>query len=632
MGRYAEVLTSFEEAEKNDDMGAMAEVAQLVYELDASLDGPTSAATDMVRVNVAKLRNDVASALGHKIIPRSPEEQAAEEEVKLSPGLAAIGDTAKPAKLSKGTRTESVDAAGKTWQTSELQNIARDQAIAHGIPEDGYKALIHAESAWDPQAGSPAGAKGLAQFMDPTAKEEGVDSSDVNSSLSGGAKYLAKLREQTESWEEAIAAYNWGIGNVQKFKKANGGEFPVDKIVNKGKDPNETRNYVTKLAPYFKGDKTYENLMPEAPGAPEAADPMQAGTIIPKGADWQGVRQRTGGRLSQEQIDAAIEKQWPGNTKTPEGIREFIDNLGLGTDDVAFPDDTRVPLSELPPAPRTEDEKQAARAASEQASAADTSSRDPIVEGMEAGQRRLLEVADWFRPGKEGRIHTTRKLDGLPRGEHHVVDVLSRYSEIGTTTKEQSEYLLETLERGGAAKMSIRYYDTSKRSLGELTGADAIKDVKKRIKDIDSGERASPGKDIPEDSVVLTPDGFVNLPSVAGGHQIALPDAIRMLSMDAGFVDTRESAIAWRGVVELADDVVDAEDVAQAWAQLDARWREIVKEEKSIPQIFEGPMRGVEKNSARAPAELGEDFPMSGDDKGEAAILDVFTRLDSEGQ
>ena len=84
---------------------------------------------------------------------------------------------------------------------------------------------------------STKGAIGIAQFMPDTAEELGVDPLDPKQAIPGAAKYLASLKEQTGSWEGAVAAYNWGPGNLAK----------------RGIDaaPEETRNY---LAAVFGGD------------------------------------------------------------------------------------------------------------------------------------------------------------------------------------------------------------------------------------------------------------------------------------------------------------------------------------------------------------------------------------------
>ncbi len=99
--------------------------------------------------------------------------------------------------------------------------------------------LIHSvvatESAYDPTAVSHAGAQGLMQLMPETAQELGVkDSFDPLQNLLGGSKYLKQLLEKYDGdLDHALAAYNWGQGNVDRYG--------LEKI------PQETRNYLAKI-------------------------------------------------------------------------------------------------------------------------------------------------------------------------------------------------------------------------------------------------------------------------------------------------------------------------------------------------------------------------------------------------
>lgn len=118
---------------------------------------------------------------------------------------------------------------------ASLQNQASEAAKKHGIPGDWFQKLIHIESGFDPLARSPKGALGLGQLMPATAKELGlrVTSPDDNSegsvwnpasNLDASARYLNWLQDiflkkginGSEAWNFTAAAYNAGIGNIQK--------------------------------------------------------------------------------------------------------------------------------------------------------------------------------------------------------------------------------------------------------------------------------------------------------------------------------------------------------------------------------------------------------------------------------
>ena len=120
---------------------------------------------------------------------------------------------------------------------------ARDAAAAAGVPEALFLALVHAESAWRPDAVSPKGAYGLAQLMPATARALGVDRHDLVANLAGGARYLAAMQDRFGDWRSALAAYNAGPEAVE----AHGGVPPWP----------ETRAHLARVAallPAYGGD------------------------------------------------------------------------------------------------------------------------------------------------------------------------------------------------------------------------------------------------------------------------------------------------------------------------------------------------------------------------------------------
>ena len=88
-------------------------------------------------------------------------------------------------------------------------------ADRHGIDVKLLHALVLTESAYRPQAVSPAGAAGLTQLMPATAQELGVaDRFDPAENLRGGADYLARQLKRFGDLRLALAAYNAGPGRV----------------------------------------------------------------------------------------------------------------------------------------------------------------------------------------------------------------------------------------------------------------------------------------------------------------------------------------------------------------------------------------------------------------------------------
>lgn len=101
--------------------------------------------------------------------------------------------------------------------SSEWLETARAAARRHGVPEDLFLRLVRQESGWHSLAVSPKGAIGLAQLMPDTARHLGVDPTDPQQNLEGGARYLKRQYDRFGSWPLALAAYNAGPEAVQRY-------------------------------------------------------------------------------------------------------------------------------------------------------------------------------------------------------------------------------------------------------------------------------------------------------------------------------------------------------------------------------------------------------------------------------
>ena len=93
-------------------------------------------------------------------------------------------------------------------------------ARQHGVDEAIVRAIIHAESAYNPNALSRAGAQGLMQLMPATARRFGVGNAfDASQNIQGGVQYLAWLLKRfNNDLTLAAAGYNAGEGAVDKYK------------------------------------------------------------------------------------------------------------------------------------------------------------------------------------------------------------------------------------------------------------------------------------------------------------------------------------------------------------------------------------------------------------------------------
>jgi membrane-bound lytic murein transglycosylase D len=137
--------------------------------------------------------------------------------------------------------------------------------------------LPFVESAFVTNAKSSAKAMGLWQFMPATGKDFRLTQNvfrderrDVLQSTDAALDYLQRLHKQFGSWELALAAYNWGAGNVAKAQKRNlAAGLPTDYL--SLKMPNETRNYVPKLMAYRQivlDPQAYGIVLPELENHP----------------------------------------------------------------------------------------------------------------------------------------------------------------------------------------------------------------------------------------------------------------------------------------------------------------------------------------------------------------------------
>jgi soluble lytic murein transglycosylase-like protein len=103
----------------------------------------------------------------------------------------------------------------------DLQLLATQAADRHGIDHRLFHALIKHESAWDPDALSPKGARGLTQIMPRTGETEcGLEREllfDPELNLDCGAFYFSKLLDRFKNIKLALAAYNSGETRVARL-------------------------------------------------------------------------------------------------------------------------------------------------------------------------------------------------------------------------------------------------------------------------------------------------------------------------------------------------------------------------------------------------------------------------------
>ena len=105
-------------------------------------------------------------------------------------------------------------------QRRKYDNIIRQAGNLYGVSYALIKAVIHAESNFDPRAISPKGAQGLMQILPENNAALSIsDPFDPKQNIMGGTKYLGRMLSRYPNVSLALAAYNAGPGAVDKYQK-----------------------------------------------------------------------------------------------------------------------------------------------------------------------------------------------------------------------------------------------------------------------------------------------------------------------------------------------------------------------------------------------------------------------------
>ncbi|MDL2397890.1 lytic transglycosylase domain-containing protein [Rhizobium mayense] len=194
-------------------------------------------------------------------------------------------------------------------------------ARANHLPPDYLARLIWRESTFRPDAVSPKGAQGIAQFMPGTARLRGVqDSYDLLEALGKAAAYLDELRNRFGNLGLAAAAYNAGENGLANF-------------LSSGNLPYETRSYVIAITAH-----TVEQWKDDPPDT--------VALELDKGKPFAQACMALAGSRKLKQIALEQERPW-----APWGA-QLAENLQLGTVRDLFSESVAklpAPLSEEKP-------------------------------------------------------------------------------------------------------------------------------------------------------------------------------------------------------------------------------------------------------------------------------------------
>ena len=134
--------------------------------------------------------------------------------------------------VSKNQHVEQPQGAVHT--TAEMNAVIDKASAAYGVDKGLIISVIQAESDFDVNATSPKGAMGLMQLMPDTVRGLGVSNAyDPEQNVMAGTRYLKSLLDRYNGDVRlALAAYNWGMGNLERST---------------GSMPEETRSYIARI-------------------------------------------------------------------------------------------------------------------------------------------------------------------------------------------------------------------------------------------------------------------------------------------------------------------------------------------------------------------------------------------------
>jgi hypothetical protein len=184
----------------------------------------------------------------------------------------------------------------------EIFAFAAQEAERQGVPLSLVQGVVDTESggafnAIGPKTKTGDRAYGPMQLMATTAKDLGVNRMEWKDNIRGGVKYLSQLSQRYDNPDLVLAAYNAGLGNVDKY-----GGIPPFK---------ETQNYVQKVKNFMAKSTTDDEFVPFGQGTATQAPTQAVGTddFVPFTGSQKQVQQQsqqTGGSQFMQDVQASF--------------------------------------------------------------------------------------------------------------------------------------------------------------------------------------------------------------------------------------------------------------------------------------------------------------------------------------
>ena len=167
---------------------------------------------------------------------------AGQSTLNLPSGLSSLINSARTGWQSlvsqNNPQAASTSLPAMTIPHSQLVTLAEQDATNAGISPVYFVRQINLESGFNPNAVSPSGAEGIAQFEPATAAGLGIDPFNSTQALKAAAQMMARYSSQYGGYAKALAAYNAGPATLQNAENSCGAKWLSCM-------PAQTQNYVS---------------------------------------------------------------------------------------------------------------------------------------------------------------------------------------------------------------------------------------------------------------------------------------------------------------------------------------------------------------------------------------------------
>jgi hypothetical protein len=234
------IISDIPEGESFEEVLVLNQKSLKAMAIDAMVAESATGSVDPDAVNAAAIMKFRSTLASHIVAPVPTEDKPLgtphNAETNTTP---SVDKTPSNTQAHAPATTTDIYNEGALKCSDELNSYFKEAANTYNIDVKLLKSIAYCESNFNPNCTSSAGAMGIMQMMPETAKYFGIsDPYNARESIMGGAKYFSQmLARYNGNTELALAAYNAGPGNVDKY-----GGIPPFK---------ETQNYVPKVLKYY---------------------------------------------------------------------------------------------------------------------------------------------------------------------------------------------------------------------------------------------------------------------------------------------------------------------------------------------------------------------------------------------